>query len=213
MSIAMDIRMLFGNLAADDEQVEIKVLARDASEAELVARAQTGDEPAFEELVRRYRNDVYGLSYHFMRNREEAWDVSQEVFIKAYRSLKRFRGESGFKTWLLRITANHCKDHFKKRRVATVSMDALPTQDFFAGSGNPEQAMRNTELGQAIQQALDGLSPKHRLAFVLREFEDMSYKEMADVMQCSEGTVMSRLHHARKKLQNSLARLGFVEGG
>jgi RNA polymerase sigma-70 factor (ECF subfamily) len=213
MSMPMDISLLFDNIMADEERVEIRVLPRDANETELVTRAQAGDEPAFEELVRRYRNDVYGLSYHFLRNREEAWDVSQEVFIKAYRSLNRFRGEAGFKTWLLRIAANHCKDHFKKLRVATVSMDALPTQDFFADSGDPGQAMRNAELGRAIQQALDGLSPKHRMAFVLREFEDLSYKEMAEVMHCSEGTVMSRLHHARKKLQNSLARLGFVEGG
>lgn len=213
MSIAMDVSLLFDNIAADEEPVETRAVPRDASEAELVARAQTGDEPAFEELVRRYRNDVYGLSFHFLRNREEAWDVSQEVFIKAYRSLKRFRGDSGFKTWLLRITANHCKDHFKKRKLATVSIDALPTQDFFAGPGDPEKSLRNSELGQAIEEAMNSLPPKHRLAFVLREFEDMSYKEMAQVMQCSEGTVMSRLHHARKKLQNTLARLGFVEGG
>jgi len=209
----MDVSLLFDNIAADEEPVETRAVPRDASEAELVARAQTGDEPAFEELVRRYRNDVYGLSFHFLRNREEAWDVSQEVFIKAYRSLKRFRGDSGFKTWLLRITANHCKDHFKKRKLATVSIDALPTQDFFAGPGDPEKSLRNSELGQAIEEAMNSLPPKHRLAFVLREFEDMSYKEMAQVMQCSEGTVMSRLHHARKKLQNTLARLGFVEGG
>lgn len=212
MSISMDVSLLFDNIAADEEPVEIRAVPRNATDADLVSRAQTGDEPAFEELVRRYRNDVYGLSYHFLRNREEAWDVSQEVFIKAYRSLKRFRGDAGFKTWLLRIAANHCKDSFKKRRLATVSMDALPTQDFFAGSGDPEKTLRNTELGQAIQEAMDSLPPKHRLAFVLREFEDMSYKEMAQVMQCSEGTVMSRLHHARKKLQNTLARLGFVEG-
>lgn len=213
MSIPMDVNLMFGNVTADEEPVNSKVAPRDAGDPELVARAQTGDHPAFEELVRRYRNDVFGLSYHFLRNREEAWDVSQDVFIKAYRSLKRFRGEAGFKTWLLRITANHCKDHFKKRRLATVSMDALPTQDFFAGSSDPARELRNEELGQAIQTALDALSPKHRLAFVLREFEDMSYKEMAEVMNCSEGTVMSRLHHARKKLQNKLALLGYVEGG
>lgn len=213
MSLSMDVRLLFDNLAADEERVDISTVPREAVDSDLVARARTGEEAAFEELVRRYRNDVYGLSYHFLRNREEAWDVSQEVFIKAYRSLNQFRGEAGFKTWILRIAANHCKDHFKKRRVPTVSMDALPTQDFFASQSDPGQALRNTELGAAIQQALDGLPAKHRMAFVLREFEDMSYKEMAEVMACSEGTVMSRLHHARKKLQNKLTLLGFVEGG
>lgn len=212
MSLSMDIHLLFGTLAADEERVEKKTPPRDATDAELVARAQTGEEAAFEELVRRYRNDVYGLSYHFMRNREEAWDVSQEVFIKAYRSLKHFRGDSGFKTWLLRITANHCKDNFKKRRLSTVSMDAMPTQDLFPSETDPGKELRNIELGQAIQEALDSLPPKHRMAFVLREFEDMSYKDMAKVMNCSEGTVMSRLHHARKKLQTKLMRLGVVEG-
>lgn len=213
MSISLDASLLFDNIAAEEEPVESRALPQDLSEAALVTRAQTGDDAAFEELVRRFRNDVYGLSYHFLRNREEAWDVSQEVFIKAYRSLKRFRGDAGFKTWLLRITANHCKDHFKKRRLATVSMDAMPTQDLFTSGSDPEKHLRNTELGEAIQEALDSLPAKHRMAFVLREFEDMSYKEMAQVMNCSEGTVMSRLHHARKKLQNKLARLGVVEGG
>lgn len=213
MSLSLDFMSWFDNLAAEKECVSIATVPREAEDSELVARASAGEEAAFEELVRRYRNDVYGLSYHFLRNREEAWDVSQEVFIKAYRSLKQFRGDAGFKTWLLRIAANHCKDLFKKRRVPTVSMDALPTQDFFASQSDPGQSLSNTELGAAIQQALDGLPPKHRMAFVLREFEDMSYKEMAEVMACSEGTVMSRLHHARKKLQNKLALLGFVEGG
>src|SRR5690606_20769529 len=110
------------------------------------------------------------------------WDVSQEVFIKAYRSIGRFRGDAGIKTWLLRIAANHCKDHFKKRRVPTVSMDAMPTQDYFPAPSDPGKDLVNAELGAAIQSALDGISPKHRLAFVLREYEGMSYKEMADVM-------------------------------
>lgn len=213
MSIPMDVNLMFDNIAADEEPVKATVAPREADDPELVARAQSGDEPAFEELVRRYRNDVFGLSFHYLRNREEAWDISQDVFIKAYRSLKRFRGDSGFKTWLLRITANHCKDYFKKRRLATVSMDALPTQDFFAGSSDPAKRLRDEELGQAIQAALDGLPAKHRLAFVLREFEDLSYNDMAEVMNCSVGTVMSRLHHARKKLQNKLTLLGYVEGG
>jgi RNA polymerase sigma-70 factor (ECF subfamily) len=91
-------------------------------------------------------------------------------------------------------------------------MDAMPTQDYFPAASDPGKELANTELGQAIETALDSISPKHRLAFVLREFEGLSYKEMADVMNCSEGTVMSRLHHARKKLQNKLIGMGFVEG-
>ncbi len=212
MSMSIESGLFYDRIAVEEERVEKLKLPRDATDAELVTRAKSGEPQAFEELVRRYRNDVFGLSYHFLRNREEAWDVSQEVFIKAYRSLGRFRGDAGIKTWLLRIAANHCKDHFKKRRLPTVSMDALPTQDFFAAPSDPSQELANTELGKAIQTALDGISPKHRMAFVLREYEGMSYKEMAEVMNCSEGTVMSRLHHARKKLQTKLVAMGYVEG-
>lgn len=184
----------------------------DASDAALVAQAQEGDFLAFEELVRRYRNDVFGLSQHFVRNREEAWDISQEVFIKAHRALNRFRGDSSFKTWLLRITSNQCKDFLKKRRLTTVPFDeTFQAGDAPGSTMDPGQALEARELGEAIAKALDGLSAKHRTAFVLREFEGLSYEEMSQVMNCSLGTVMSRLHHARKKLQASLLRMGVVE--
>lgn len=178
----------------------------------LAARAAAGDLQAFEDLVRRYRNDVYALSYHFVRNREDAWDISQEVFIKAYRAIGRFRGESSFKTWLLRIAANHCKDTFKRRKIPTVAFDeALGTDQHPQDGLAPDQAMAARELGAAIEQAIDGLSPIHKTAFLLREFEDLSYQQMAEVMQCSLGTVMSRLHHARKKLQRALRDMGIGE--
>ncbi|HPO16578.1 MAG TPA: sigma-70 family RNA polymerase sigma factor [Candidatus Hydrogenedentes bacterium] len=184
-----------------------------AADAALVDRAQTGDTGAFEELVRRYRNDVFALSYHFLRNREEAWDTSQEVFIKAYHSLRNFRGDSSFKTWLLRITANHCKDHFKKRKLDTVPLDERLDADAPGFPPNPREAMESAELGAAIEKAIAFLPAKHRTAFVLREFEGMSYQEMAEVMQCNVGTVMSRLHHARQKLQSALMRMGVTEAG
>ncbi len=182
------------------------------AEAALVARAQAGDSLAFEELVRRYRNDVFALAYHFVRSREEAWDLSQEVFIKAHRALGRFRGDSSFKTWLLRITANQSKDYLKKRRLDTVALEDAPQGlDVARGSG-PRAQLEAQELGQAILSALNALSPKHRVAFTLREFEGLSYEEMAQVMECNVGTVMSRLHHARRKLQDKLARMGFALG-
>ncbi len=185
---------------------------KEADEAQVVIWARNGDYAAFEELVRRYRNDVFALSYHYLRNREEAWDISQEVFIKVHRALKTFRGESSFKTWLLRITANRCKDFFKKRRLKTVAFDEAIGQDGPAPlAAGPEKALANKELGQAIQTAVDGLSEKHRSAFVLREYEGLSYEQMAEVMGCSLGTVMSRLHHARKKLQTALQAMGVVE--
>lgn len=183
-----------------------------ATDTALVAQAQAGDFLAFEELVRRYRNDVFGLSQHFVRNREEAWDISQEVFIKAHRALNRFRGDSSFKTWLLRITSNQCKDYLKKRRLTTVPFDeTFQAGDTPSSTMDPGHALQARELGEAILKALEGLPAKHRTAFVLREFEGLSYEEMSRVMNCSLGTVMSRLHHARKKLQASLLRMGVVE--
>ena len=185
---------------------------REAEDKALAAWAGSGDSAAFEELVRRYRNDVFALSYHYLRDREEAWDISQEVFIKAHRALARFRGDASFKTWLLRITANRCKDFFKKRRLQTVSFDeSIGSVDRQSHALDPERNLEAAELGQAIQAALDSLPEKHRTAFVLREFEGLSYENMARVMGCTLGTVMSRLHHARKKMQRALIAMGVVE--
>jgi len=171
----------------------------------LAMRARDGDSEAFESLVRRYRNEVYGLCWYFTRNREDAWDLSQEVFIKAWRALNRFRGDSSFKTWLMRIAANHCKDHLKKRRLDTASFDdALQAPDN-ESSANPSETAVSNELGAAIDAAVQQLPAKHQMAFVLREYKGLSYQEMAEVMQCNVGTVMSRLFNARKRLQELLA--------
>jgi RNA polymerase sigma-70 factor (ECF subfamily) len=196
-------------LMGDRELVDFRALDDPA----LVEQARRGGYEAFEELVRRYRNDVFSLCYRYVSQREEAWDLSQEVFLKAHRGLKRFRGEAGFKTWLLRIAANRCKDYYKKRRLKTVALeDASASGDAPARDARPDQLLEAREIGEAIDLAMGELSEKHRLAFLLREYEGLSYEEMADVMQCSMGTVMSRLHHARKKLQKILLASGLVEG-
>lgn len=185
----------------------------DQDDAALATAARRGNMEAFEALVRRYRNDVFGLSYHFLRNREEAWDASQEVFIKAHRSIRRFRGDASFKTWVLRIASNHCKDVIKKRKLDTVGLEASGAADRTAHAGQgPAEALSAKEVGHAINVALDQMPEKHRTAIVLREFEGLSYQEMAEVMGCSAGTVMSRLHHARKRLQQLLIKSGAVEG-
>jgi RNA polymerase sigma-70 factor (ECF subfamily) len=195
-----------------DELTSRASRVKEAADHDLVAWSRTGEYHAFEELVRRYRNDVYSLAYHFVRNREEAWDISQEVFIKAHRALSQFRGDASFKTWLMRITSNQCKDFFKKRRLATVAFDEVLREDQVVGSGDsPRRALESQELGQSILSALDTLSAKHRQTIVLREFEGLSYEEMAEVMGCSQGTVMSRLHHARKNMQRALERLGILD--
>jgi len=210
MSVPLDFAIRYDEAVVADDTDHRK--PRDRADEVLVAQAKTGDVDAFEELVRRYRNEVYALSYHFMRNREEAWDVAQEAFIKAHKSLTRFRGDAVFKTWLMRITANHCKDRIKKRKLPTVSLGEDDGARFEGREGTPEDRLAAAELGAAIEAAVAGLSEKHRLAFVLREYEDLSYQEMAEVMECSIGTVMSRLHHARKKLQQALRESGALEG-
>ena len=211
MGVLLEVVLRYDSVAVEVNATEQAAPSGGAEDRLLAAQARSGDVSAFEELVRRYRNDVFALSYHFVRNREEAWDISQEVFIKAYRSLKWFRGDASFKTWLMRITANHCKDHFKKRRLDTIPFEDAVKTEARAALPTPTERLEAAELGAAIEKAVDMLPAKHRTAFVLREYEGLSYQDMAKVMRCNLGTVMSRLHHARKKLQNTLIRMGVVE--
>jgi RNA polymerase sigma-70 factor (ECF subfamily) len=180
-------------------------------ELEQVRAAQAGDMAAFEVLVRRYRNDVFALSYHFVRNREEAWDISQEVFVKAYRAINHFRGDSGFKTWLLRIAANQSKDFLKKRRLNVVPFNDAIKVDIESASESPDRRLEMLELGRTIEEAVAKLPEKQRTTFILREYEDLTYQDIAKVLNCSVGTVMSRLHNARKNLQLALKRRGIIK--
>lgn len=212
MSEALEMTFSMDNFMADSRDAVSVAELRAADDAALCGYARSGEYGAFEELVLRYRNDVYGLAYHYVRNREDAWDIAQEVFIKAHRAIKTFRGDSSFKTWILRITANRCKDFFKKRRLKTVPLEDMVSEARLESAGSrPDEEMADAELGRQIHTALDSLSEKHKTAFVLRELEGLSYEQMADVMKCSPGTVMSRLFHARKKLQQALRDMGVME--
>ncbi len=212
MGMPLSLQLRYHTGAVTTKTAIAAVPLREAEDSVLVAEARSGEYGAFEELVRRYRNDVFALAYHYVRNREEAWDLSQEVFVKAHAGLKHFRGESSFKTWLLRITANRCKDFFKKRRLRTVALESYDgsTVDLPANSQTPDQSAESAELGAALDAALKTLPEKHRMAIVLREYQGLSYEAMAEVMQCSMGTVMSRLHHARKKMQKALLAAGIT---
>jgi len=212
MSIALHWSLRYDIASVDDSPSTSIRLSPASPDADVVALAQTGDLHAFDIIVERYRNDVYALCYHFLRNREDAWDAAQETFIKAHRAIKRFRGDAQLKTWLMRIAANHCKDQFKKKRAVMVPLDGAVHQTTAADEANPREALAHSELGRAIEASVAELSDKHRMAFVLREYQGLSYQEMADVMECNIGTVMSRLHHARQKLQKALIRRGVVEG-
>jgi RNA polymerase sigma-70 factor, ECF subfamily len=185
-----------------------------AEDQALVQAAQKGDMGAFEELVARHREKIYARAYSMMRNEDEAIDLSQEAWVKGWQRLGQFHGESSFGTWMTRIVINLCLDQLRKqKRHRAESLEELDEESGGAErqmpviAVNPTAGMERAELRQRIDQALGQLSHEHRTALVLHEFEELEYKEIAKVMGCSIGTVMSRLFYARRKLAALLADL------
>lgn len=190
-----------------------------AADAELVRRTLDGDHEAYRTLVNAYQNKVYGVAYGVIHNREDALDVAQDVFIKAFKKLRSFRGSSSFYTWLYRITVNMAIDHARKKR-QTVSveyddriLDEAPTEGAMRGARqpNPLETLKREELNETIMNAIMELPEEQRATVILREIEDLSYAEIASVLGCSIGTVMSRLHYGRKKLRTKLS--GYLAAG
>ena len=209
--------------AADAGPLPAKVLAlpkgpseeTKRAEAQLVERARRGDAQAFRTLVERYQRRVYSLALGFLKDPDEARDISQEAFLKVYRHLPTFQGTASFYTWLYRITVNLCIDLRRKagrgnqvefdekiaREEVGSPADGLSTQRL---GFDPGRALHNTELRGRLTTALAKLSEQHRAVLLLREVDGLSYKEIADVLECPEGTVMSRLFHARRQMQELL---------
>src|SRR5579862_731471 len=180
----------------------------------LVRAAQKGDMAAFEELVARHRDKIYARAYTMIRNEEEAVDLSQEAWVKGWQRLAQFQGESSFATWMTRIVINLCLDELRKqRRHRTESIEEMDEESggverqMPAITTNPTERLERGELRQRIDQAMAQMSHEHRTVLVLHEFEEMEYKEIAKAMNCSIGTVMSRLFYARRKLAALLADL------
>ncbi len=178
----------------------------------LVKSAKTGDMLAFEELVARHRDKIYGRAFSMMRNEDEAIDLSQEAWVKAWQRLAQFQGDSSFATWITRITINLCLDQLRKnKRHRAESIEVLNEESggverqMPVVTVNPTEGLERTELRQRIDEALGKLSVEHRTVLVLHEFEDLEYKEIAKRMECSIGTVMSRLFYARRKMAALLA--------
>ena len=185
-----------------------------ADDAVLVQAAQQGDTGAFEELVARHRDKVYARALSMMRNEEEAVDLSQEAWVKAWQRIGRFHGDSSFSTWLTRIVINLCLDELRKQqRRRSESIEEMDEESggverqMPAITINPTERLERGELRQRIDRALNQLSAEHRTVLVLHEFEEMEYKKIAETMGCSIGTVMSRLFYARRKLAALLADL------
>lgn len=180
----------------------------------MVRAAQRGDTAAFEELVARHRDKIYARAFSMMRNEEEAIDLSQEAWVKGWQRLRQFQGESSFGTWMTRIVINLCLDQLRRqKRQRAESIEAMDEESGGVERQmpvvmvNPAAGLERAELRQRIDQALAQLSYEHRTVLVLNEFEEMEYKEIAKAMDCSIGTVMSRLFYARRKLAALLADL------
>lgn len=184
---------------------------------ELVERAVKGEKPAFKELFERYRNRAYRVAYRFLGNHEDALDVVQESFIKAYKNLGGFEHRSLFRTWLMRIVTNTCLDRRRRRsadHTTELSEEIVETTPAASQPNRrretPLETMEFAELRTALDGALGQLSEAHRTVFVLSVTEGLRYREIADQLGISEGTVMSRLFHARKNLQKILANEGLL---
>jgi len=183
-----------------------------AYDRSLIERAAKGDTLAFRELVARHQRRAHAVAYGVVRNAEDAQEVTQDAFMRVYRHLADFEGQASFSTWLYRIVVNLSIDALRRRHpgrnlelddrtdLADANEDHLP----YRGEANPFARLDQRRLAEAMQEALDALPPYHRTVIVLREVEGLSYEEIAQAMQISKGTVMSRLFHARRKMQRML---------
>ena len=183
------------------------------ADAELLRAVIEGDTTAYRGLVEKYQGRVYSMVYGMLRNREDARDVTQEAFVKGFRNLQSFRLESSFYTWLYRIAMNLAIDHTrKKKRQAAAGFDeGIAARDLDGAiselhhGDSPRKSLERKKLMSVIMDALEKLPADQKQVILLRELEGLSYKEISDIMEVPEGTVMSRLYYARKKLQKLLA--------
>src|ERR1700690_1698269 len=196
------------------EAIQPKVSEPVSDELALVASAKAGDVTAFEELVRRYDRNVFRIAQHITQNREDAEDVVQDAFIKAYTNLKQFQGQSKFYTWLVRIAVNEALMKLRRRRPErTVSLDEeIKTEDdslpreIADWSPNPEQQYTQGELRDILDKTIQGLPPGFRTVFVLRDVERLSTEETAAALELSVPAVKSRLLRARLQLRERLGK-------
>jgi RNA polymerase sigma-70 factor (ECF subfamily) len=184
------------------------------TDEQLVARVQQGDKRAFEVLVRKYQHRIYSLVSRFVRDPDEVHDVVQEAFIKAYRALGAFRGESAFYTWLYRIAINTAKNHLLSRARRPPGADIeVEDAEHLEGAwalrdiADPESLLATEQLRRVIDAAIRGLPEELRTALTLREFDGLSYEEIAEVMRCPVGTVRSRIFRAREAVDREIMPL------
>ena len=179
-----------------------------------VQRVQAGDVAAFDQLIRKYRERLFGVVYNLTSNREDTADLVQDAFIKAFQSINRFQGQSAFFTWLYKIAVNTTLSHLRKNRLRTFfSLEKIQEEDpsarILGDLSDHAGADRDAylrELQEKLNEALQKLSIKHRTVITLFEIDGLSHAEIAEIMECSEGTVRSRLHYAKQFLQGELSK-------
>jgi RNA polymerase sigma-70 factor, ECF subfamily len=201
------------NFPQASPSIPVELLKVQPDDLTLVKRCREGDQAAFRLLVERYQKKAYAQALGMLKNRDEAMDVAQEAFVKVYKYLDHFKGDSSFYTWLYRIVANLCVDRLRKASGAqageSVEFDEKHGPEDLATAGilstrlgtNPQKAVLRAELAQKIEAALEQIPEKHREILLLREMEGMSYEDLSRVLKIPKGTVMSRLFHARAKAQ------------
>ncbi|HBO13770.1 MAG TPA: RNA polymerase sigma factor RpoE [Halieaceae bacterium] len=182
-------------------------MTAEATDKQLVDRVQRGDNRAFDLLVLKYQHRILGLVSRYVQDADEVQDVTQEAFIKAYRALPGFRGDSAFYTWLYRIAINTAKNHLvsRSRRPPGADVEVEDAEHFESGGAlrdleNPENALFGEELKAVVEAAIEELPEDLRTAVTLREFDGLSYEDIADVMECPVGTVRSRIFRAREAI-------------
>jgi len=198
------------SVAAATELDRARVLSE---EQELVARAKGGDLAAYDELVKRYQERIYATVYHMTANHEDANDLAQETFIKAYKALKSFKGDSSFYTWIYRIAVNKTINFLKQRRnrnhMSLNDMDFNVEHDpdlvALVSNDTPRRDARISELQEKLNEALLKLSEVHRMVVVLHDVQGLPHEEISRIMDCNVGTVRSRLFYARQQLQAFLS--------
>ncbi len=189
-------------------------MASETTDAQLVRRVQKGDKGAFDLLVLKYQHKIVNLVMRYVRDPDQAMDIAQEAFLKAYRALPRFRGDSAFYTWLYRIAVNTAKNHLaaQRRRPMDVELDLQDSEQYdlhakLKETDTPEGVTLSDELNQTVQRAIEALPEDLRTAIVLREIEGMSYEEIAQTMDCPVGTVRSRIFRARDAIGKKIGNL------
>ncbi len=195
-------------------ETEATLAQVDVSDLELVKQCQASQTEAFDELVTRYRTRIFAMIYNMVHNEQDAWDLAQESFVKAWKSIKRFRRDSSFYTWMYRIVMNVTIDWLRKKQIKGAGSefdDSIQLKEIDPASKTvpkadplPHERMERNEIRAKIDNAIGQLSPEHRAVILMKEIEDMQYHEIAETLGCSIGTVMSRLFYARKKLQKLL---------